>query len=167
MPDPPERPSSERLLPDEELELRTVFGDAVELHRIRLRFDGILTLGGYARTLGNLVAFPSAYRRAYRSLDRRCWLVHEATHVWQNQVLGKRYIPGAIWEHLTRRDPYAFELFPPRPFLSYAYEAQASVVAELYRMRCRGQVGPERQRLEQLLAELIEISRSRQSGALA
>lgn len=163
----PDRPADRRLLPDELDELAQVFPDSLDLHAIRLLFGGVLSLGGYARTLGNAIAFPEVYRVGYRALHRRCWLVHEVTHVWQNQVLGKRYLIGAIWEHLTRRDPYAFELFPERPFVSYGYEAQASMVSELYRMRRLDLGGPSRDRLERLLAELHEISRSPRRGGRA
>jgi hypothetical protein len=168
MPDPEGRRRPDpRLLPDEIDSLRSLFVQTVDLDKVRVVFGGILTVGGYARTLGNTIAFPDAYRTGYRCLERRCWLVHEVAHVWQNQVLGKRYIPGALWEHLTLRDPYAFELFPEQPFLSYGYEAQASLVAELYRLRVLGMPGPRRERLEQLLGELYGITRLRRVDRLA
>jgi hypothetical protein len=150
-----ERPRLSRLLPDEVEALASIYGSAVDLGRVRLRFGGLLTIGGYARTVGNTIAFPEVYRLGYRRLERRCWLVHEVAHVWQNQVLGKRYIAGALWEHLTLRDPYRFELFPERPFLSYGYEAQASLVEELYRLRALESGGSRRARLEELLCELL------------
>jgi hypothetical protein len=153
------RARSARLLEDERAELQGVFGSSVDLGRVRVLFGGVLTVGGYARTLGNTIAFPDVYREGYRRLQRRCWLVHEATHVWQNQVLGKRYMPGAVWEHLTLPDPYRFELFPERRFVDYGYEAQASLIAELYRQRCLGMEGPERRRLEELLVEMLGCGR--------
>ncbi len=133
------------------------FQGRMDLGRVRLVFGGILTLGGYARTLGNTIAFPMRYLGDYQSLDSRCWLVHELTHVWQNQVLGKRYIPGALWEHFWYADPYAYALEPEAPFSSYGYEAQAALVADLFRSREMGESGSRREILEERFREMGRI----------
>jgi hypothetical protein len=169
-PDDALRGTEARLLPDERAELEAFFLDAVDLGRIRLSFGGLGSVGGYARTIGNTIVFPEVYRSGYSRLARRCWLVHEVTHVWQNQVLGKRYIAGALWEHLSRlwcRDPYHFELFPPRGWLSYGYEAQASLMEALYRMRSLGATGRDRVRLEELHVELRSVRRAAPGGRTA
>jgi hypothetical protein len=156
-PDSSRRSRDPRLQPLEREILESIFASSLDLEPIRLVFGGILTAFGYSRTIGNTIALVQAYRSDANSLRSRCLLVHEATHVWQNQNLGKRYIAGAIWEHLTRADPYHFDLFPERSFLSYGYEAQASLIAELYRHRRLGVDGAETRRLEVLRQEMLAV----------
>ena len=160
-PEPGLRSREARLLPAEREILESVYAGELDLEPIRVIFGGILTAFGYSRTIGNTIALVERYRADPTSLRNRCLLVHEAAHVWQNQVLGKRYMAGAVWEHLTLADPYHFELFPERPFLSYGYEAQASLIEELYRRRSLGSEDAVTARLEQLREEMLAVRAQR------
>ncbi|MEM9709051.1 MAG: hypothetical protein AAF871_09680 [Pseudomonadota bacterium] len=59
-------------------------------------------------------------------------LAHEMTHVWQWQARETtKYHPlKALREHISEDDPYLVSFDPTRPFLSYAYEQQGTLIEE-------------------------------------
>ncbi len=66
------------------------------------------------------------------TLFERSHLAHELVHVWQYKALRRTGI-----ELLASRI-YRYRLDPARPFLSYGYEQQASIVEDYTRMRGGG-----------------------------
>lgn len=84
---------------------RRVFGSAIDYSRVTIA-DGSLSAraasaGGYARTIGNVVSFPTG---ASRNMGL---MIHELTHVWQYQTTGWTYAPKALWAQVTEGYSYA------------------------------------------------------------
>lgn len=116
--------------PEKEL-AHGVFGDSVDLERVRVAVTSVLSA---PTTLGNTI----------RSHDRDVelgTLIHELTHVWQYQTSGLRYIScalagqvqGAV-AHGDRNWTYEFD--PTRQgttFADYGPEQQAYIVETAYR----------------------------------
>lgn len=72
-----------RLLTDfEKNEARLVYGSNLNLDRIVVEEDPVMSLGGYARTTPWTINFPSG---ALGSSNFMSWLIHELGHSWQYQ----------------------------------------------------------------------------------
>lgn len=121
---------------------RLVFGDAIDYESVTIA-DGsllarIMSLGGYARTVGNTIFFPTG-----GSADM-AWMVHELTHVWQYQKTGWTYAIKAIWAQLTEGYNYTENGKTPEQSLrdartagktlyDYNFEQQGDLLADYYR----------------------------------
>ena len=93
---------------------------------------------------------------AARSVPARALLLHELTHLAQEQAGMDVWVRGAgvhALAFLTRTDPYAYET-SRAPVLGRPFEHQAAMIEDAYRMTCG--VPPRRAgaRLEDLLAAL-------------
>jgi len=78
---------------------RRVFGDALDYTKVEIQ-DGsiegkLVSVGGYARTVGNTIHFPSGGSK------HMAFMVHELTHVWQYQKKGWTYAPKCLWAQVT------------------------------------------------------------------
>lgn len=72
-----------RLLTDfEKNEARLVYGSNLDLDRIMVEEDPVMSVGGYARTTPWTINFPSG---ALGSGSFMSWLIHELGHSWQYQ----------------------------------------------------------------------------------
>ena len=73
-----ETPDDRPLTAAERGAARAVFGDALRTDGVLISFGGLMTVGGYARTVPDHIYFPD--RDVSMGL-----LIHELTHVWQYQ----------------------------------------------------------------------------------
>ncbi|MDJ1008839.1 MAG: hypothetical protein QNJ13_13565 [Paracoccaceae bacterium] len=82
-------------------------------------------------------------------------LAHEVTHVWQwQQRAATRYHPlKALAEHIEEDDPYLVAFDPARPFLSYAWEQQGTLVEEFVCCRALDPESPKTAALHAMLSE--------------
>jgi hypothetical protein len=100
---------------------RRVFGDAIDYTKVEIR-DGsiegkLVSVGGYARTLGNTIHFPDGGSR------EMAFMVHELTHVWQYQKTGWTYAPKCIWAQVSEGYSYSSEGKSPDESLKDARSA--------------------------------------------
>lgn len=122
-------------------------GGIVFFNTLHLRED--LVLDDYTQ-------FPDGSR----GLVAAMFFAHEMTHIWQWQ---NREVTGyhpfrAFAEHATIEDPYLFSNDDPRPYLSYGYEQQASLVEEYVCCRALDPDGQRTARLEALIGQAMPVS---------
>lgn len=132
------RPSKQhsRPLTSGEIRLaRSVFGDSIQLDKVRLK-TAWWVLKHYAISPNGNIYFHSDnwiidFSKA--SLSKQGWLIHELTHVWQLQQ-GRKVVRGAL---LDRR--YNYHLKLGKPFLKYGIEQQARMVEDYFLRQRLGQ----------------------------
>ena len=126
------RAKEERPLTGGEVALaRSIFGDAIDYGEVRL-FRGkwwpFHPRNAAMAPTGDIWFHPVAggwsedFSR--EPLSRQGFFIHELTHVWQTQKLGRYYLP--LMRHPFCR--YRYELKPGRPFDRYGLEQQAEIV---------------------------------------
>jgi hypothetical protein len=104
------QPVVQRVIPDpthrrhltaaEVHEVQLVFGSALKTENVVISEGGLMTLGGYARTVPDRIYFPS-------DSFTIPLLIHELTHVWQYQRgEGWGQLPGMIWEAIVANYNY-------------------------------------------------------------
>src|SRR4029079_16633312 len=77
--------SSRRSLTDpEKAEAQIVFGNSLNLEEVKVSEAPIMSVGGYARTLPDIIYLPVGTLTNNMS-DYMPLLIHELTHVWQYQ----------------------------------------------------------------------------------
>ena len=78
---------------------RRVFGNALDYAEVTIAEGSvsakIASAGGYARTIGNVINFPTGGSRDM------AFMIHELTHVWQYQTTGWTYAPKALWAQVA------------------------------------------------------------------
>jgi hypothetical protein len=78
---------------------KRVFASAINYSKVTIAEGSSLAkigaVGGYARTAGNTIYFPTGGSR------NMAFIVHELTHVWQYQTTGWTYAPKAIWAQIS------------------------------------------------------------------
>jgi len=96
-------------------------------------------------------------------------LAHEVTHVWQWQARETtKYSPfKALSEHIEKDDPYLVSFDASRPFLSYAYEQQGTLVEEYVCCRALDPDSPKTAALHAMLSEHFPALARRDVVALA
>ncbi|HEU5137482.1 MAG TPA: DUF4157 domain-containing protein [Steroidobacteraceae bacterium] len=110
-----------------------VFEGALDTSGIVISEGGIMTAGGYARTVNDRIYFPdnTFYQPGFLK-----YLIHELTHVWQYQRGAE--IPGMIWEALVARYDYGGQdglrkaLDRGKAFDDFTTEQQGSILADYY-----------------------------------
>jgi hypothetical protein len=117
---------------------RSMFGDAVDLGRVRIRrakWWPFQPRNAVMAPDGDIWCHPQGllYRSCYASagLSMQALFVHEMTHVWQAQLGGRWYLP-------LIRHPfchYVYTLKPGKPFGRYGIEQQAEIVADAFLLR--------------------------------
>jgi len=83
---------------------RRVFKSAIDYSKVTIA-DGspsarAISIGGYARTLGNTINFPTG------GSHDMAFMIHELTHVWQYQTTGASYAVKALWAQITEGYSY-------------------------------------------------------------
>jgi hypothetical protein len=111
--------------------VRSVFGDAIDLSRVRLaegKWWPFQPPGTAMAPMGTIYFHPVgggwSEDFAREPLSRQGFFIHEMTHVWQAQKGGRFYLP--LMRHPFCR--YAYRLKPGKPFAAYGIEQQAEIV---------------------------------------
>ena len=126
--------------------LYSIFGDQLDYFKIRVNNHVIKDYLGVS-VHGTISFSPKSYdaisdfSQANVSVEDKSWLVHEATHVWQEQKL-KDYHPGKAIGEQVKYGEEANDYIPdPNLKLSdYRYEQQAKIVQDYYLMLNKGKV---------------------------
>lgn len=123
------------LTPGEAALVRSVFGMAIDCAAVRIRRRRWFPLQPRRITMAPMghLHFPPAstsycddFSSASTALQGH--FIHEMTHVWQAQTLGK-------WHLVLRRHPwcrYSYSLVPGWPLQSYGLEQQAEIVRHAF-----------------------------------
>lgn len=127
---------------------KRVFGGALNYAAVTIA-DGsvsakVASAGGYARTIGNVINFPTGSSRSMS------FMIHELTHVWQYQKTGISYIPKALWAQMTEGYSYSDDGKSPEDSLkdaraagktlySYNLEQQGDILSDYYRRLQKGE----------------------------
>ncbi len=122
-------PPGRTLTGPERCELEKIFGDSIDLDRVRIKEGpaGLFSLTKRAFVHGDTVYIPP--NSAPPSMDL---LVHEMTHVWQHQNGGLDYMSEALWaQHFG--DGYLFRkaLLEGKRWSELNPEQQASFIATI------------------------------------
>jgi hypothetical protein len=114
---------------------RSVFGDAIEYEKVRLKRGKWWPLhprGAAMAPMGHIYFHPEgggwSDDFAAEPLGRQAFFIHEMTHVWQAQKGGRFYLP--LMRHPFCR--YRYHLKPGKPFRRYGLEQQAELVARRF-----------------------------------
>lgn len=117
---------------------RSVFGHAIDYARVtvkRRKFFPLQPRGVTMAPMGHLHFHPQAEHYcddfAAVPLARQGHFIHEMTHVWQAQTLGRWYL-------VLRRYPwcrYDYALRPGVPLAAYGLEQQAEIVRHAFLLR--------------------------------
>ncbi len=144
----PVQPVVQRVIPDntnrrhltasEVQEIQLVFGSALKPENVTISEGGVMTLGGYARTVPNHIYFPSGS-------IRMPLMIHELTHVWQYQRgEGWGSLPGMIWEAIVANYDYGGEeglkdaRAKGQAFSEFTTEQQGDILQDYYvRLKAR------------------------------
>jgi hypothetical protein len=136
-----------RALDDDERALMTrVFGDGIDVRRVRLKPGRhLLHLPRLAFVIGNTVHLPARSRRGADgkqapagSFARRApaLLVHELTHVWQHQHHGTRYLSECLLAQWVGEGyNVAVALEASRGWEQLNFEQQAELLGRAYAAR--------------------------------
>ncbi len=128
-----ERQTKRTLTPTEAAAAQRVFGSALRLDSIVLSEGGLMTVGGYARTMPDRIYFPAG---AFSHSNFTHWLIHELTHVWQYQRGAE--LPGMIFEALVGNYDYGCEAGlrkawdDGKAFDEFTTEQQGDILADYY-----------------------------------
>lgn len=129
--------------------LRALFQDSVDLSKVAIKNGGWLTWTGNFVTINNTIYWPKAH--AFEDLSSpevpallKAVLFHEVVHVWQYQNRQHPSLKGytwrsALWEHLTQRDPYAYQPEDHARLTDYGFEQQGRIVQNAVYARLQGQ----------------------------
>ena len=126
---------------------RRVFRSALNYTKVTIE-DGsiaarLFSLGGYARTVGSTIYFPTG-----KSRDMP-FMIHELTHVWQYQKTGITYAVKCLLAQVTAGYSYTPKGVDPNKHLlserangktlsSYNFEQQGDILADYYQRLQRG-----------------------------
>ncbi|MGA9526056.1 MAG: DUF4157 domain-containing protein, partial [Myxococcaceae bacterium] len=122
-------PPGRELTGPERAELKKIFGDSIDLDRVRIKEGpaGLFSISKRAFVHGDTVYIPP--NSAPPSMDL---LVHELTHVWQHQNGGIDYMSEALWAQ-NFGDSYLFRkaLLEGKRWSELNPEQQASFIASI------------------------------------
>jgi hypothetical protein len=121
-----------RALTRGEIELvRSVFGDAINVGRVRLiegKWWPFQPRGSAMAPMGDIWFHPEgggwSEDFSKEPLSTQAYFIHEMTHVWQAQKGGRFYL--VLMRHPFCR--YRYALDPGKPFSRYGIEQQAEIV---------------------------------------
>lgn len=87
--------------------LLPIFGNQLEYDKIRVRREGIGTIGGYSRGIGNTIWIDNKHIDDDGEINDDI-LIHEIAHVWQYQrTMGVMYAVSAVSGHLRKAMSYS------------------------------------------------------------
>lgn len=116
--------------------LAGVFGRSLDLDRVRIAESSILQY----RTVGNVIRVPPGFD--VRDEQSAQTLVHEATHCWQYQHGGTRYLSGSLVAQIgasirsgSRNTAYDYRVGPRTSAFELGPEQQALMVENTFAMR--------------------------------
>jgi hypothetical protein len=94
-------PAGRGLNNEEKAELKKVYGNSIDLDKIRLK-EGNIGLNNFLapHTIGNTIYIPKGWldsKDANYKQNRNELLVHETAHTWQYQNGGTDYIGASLW----------------------------------------------------------------------
>ena len=150
---------SRHLTPEEEAEMRKIYGDKIDYSKVKI-IDGakkglwgwILTSGGAAVTWGSRIYFPEGKYTFDKSPG---WLAHEMGHHYQYKQDGWGYTVKSVWGQLTKgKSFYDYTLEPGKKFGDYNVEQQAELIEHYYQIQngTRSATPEERAMYEQIMA---------------
>ncbi len=122
-----------------------IFGKTMDASKLEYRFKSVLSIGS-TRTTKNIIQFDKKHNitnEKYRMSSKFfILLAHEATHVWQFQNVGIRYIPDSLYHqgkgqimHGNRNKAYKYELKDAQLFNKYNAEQQAKMIEEYFALK--------------------------------
>jgi hypothetical protein len=127
------RDNSRPLTPFEASEAHRVFGSALKTEGVRISEGGLMTIGGYARSVPNRIYFPSD---SFQRDDFIPYLIDELTHVWQYQQGAE--VPGMIYEAIVAKYDYGKEAGlreawkKGQAFSEFTTEQQGNILSDYY-----------------------------------
>ena len=134
---------SRPLTPGELALARSVFGDAIDYSRVSLiegKWWPLQPRRSAMAPTGDIYFHPDrggwSHDFSKEDIRRQAFFIHEMTHVWQAQAMGRFYLP--LMRHPFCR--YRYQLKPGRPFHRYGLEQQAEIVKDRF-LADRGHVG--------------------------
>ena len=115
-----------------EIELgKSIFGDALNYPEVRLirgKWWPFQPRNAAMAPMGEIWFHPDdggwSEDFSKEPLGRQGFFIHELTHVWQSQAMGRYYL--VLMRHPFCR--YDYELTPGKPFNRYGLEQQAEIV---------------------------------------
>ena len=114
---------------------RSVFGEAIDYDRVRLKHRKwwpFQPRGTAMAPMGHIHFHPAgggwSEDFSLEPLRRQAFFIHEMTHVWQAQKGGRFYLP--LMRHPFCR--YSYRLTDGKPFRRYGLEQQAELVANRF-----------------------------------
>jgi hypothetical protein len=125
--------SPRKLTSTEKAAAQRVFGSSLDTSEVVISEGGVMTLGGYARTLPNRIHFPNG---SFTRSDFLPYLIHELTHVWQYQRGAE--IPGMIYEAVVGIYDYGGETAlrqaweAGKAFDEFTTEQQGDILSDYY-----------------------------------
>ena len=126
---------SRSLTPGEIGLARSVFGDAIDYSKVRLKLGKWWPLhprGSAMAPMGHIYFHPvgGGWSEDFSAepRGRQAFFIHEMTHVWQAQKGGRFFLP--LMRHPFCR--YRYRLEPGKPFRRYGLEQQAEIVAAAF-----------------------------------
>ncbi|MBM3596475.1 MAG: vgr related protein [Alphaproteobacteria bacterium] len=118
--------------------VREIFGSAVDCERVRIRRRRWFPFQPRCVTMapmGYLHFHPRSESYcedfALAPMEAQGLFIHEMTHVWQTQTMGRWYLP--MWRNFSRR--YDYCLKPGWPLERYGIEQQAEIVRHAFLLR--------------------------------
>ena len=162
------------LTPGEVGLVRLVFGDAIDLTRVRIHNRCYLPFGLQPVNCamspnGRIYFHPSRYVADFSLENKRLqhWLMHEMTHVWQHHLGYPVRCRGALRLGLS----YAYRLAPGKRLSDFNMEAQGDVLADYFALKFLADPAPMAQPqhatslalYEQVLAEFLADQAARKN----
>ena len=125
------------LTPEEKAEARRVFGDSLDLERVRVAGAPVLGIGRIARTLPGRIFFPL---KSFQAGPHMSWLIHELTHAWQYQqglrvhTLLRHALKGKAAYEYGGEDGLRQALAEGKRFTDFNTEQQGDILRHYYQL---------------------------------
>lgn len=130
------KPNTRRLTAQEIALARTVFGETIDYHKVRLDEKSFIGCRQFRFAYVGFY-FINSWGKLFDPV-----LIHELVHVWQYQRLGSVYIPRALW---AQRTPEGYDyggisalkkaLEQGKALTDFNYEQQADIVADYFSLK--------------------------------